>query len=105
LATHPQYQGIGAGTALCNWGLKMSRLENVAVAVFASPMGRKLYRKLGFQKVTNVIIEAEGDDERINIAAMVYRKAFCSFYPYHQLSGVQSLDSSTPSANLMADDV
>jgi GNAT superfamily N-acetyltransferase len=72
LATHPQYQGLGAGTALCNWGLKMARLENVPVAVFASPMGRKLYRKLGFQKVNNVIIKAEGDDEVINIAAMVY---------------------------------
>jgi predicted acetyltransferase len=72
LATHPRYQRLGAGTVLCNWGLKMSRLENVAVSVFASPMGRKLYRKLGFQKLSNVIIQAEGDDEVISLTAMLY---------------------------------
>jgi GNAT superfamily N-acetyltransferase len=73
LATHPQYQRLGAGSALCNWGLKMARLENLSVAVFASPMGRKLYSALGFEPVSNVIIQAPGEEEFINIKAMVYK--------------------------------
>jgi predicted acetyltransferase len=73
LATHPQYHRLGAGTALCNWGLKMSRLEKVVVAVFASPMGRKLYSCLGFQPISNVVIQAPGEEEHISIQAMIYQ--------------------------------
>jgi GNAT superfamily N-acetyltransferase len=73
LATHPRYQRLGAGSELCNWGLKMARLENVSVAVFASPMGSKLYSSLGFQTLSNVIVHAPGDGELINLKAMIYK--------------------------------
>jgi hypothetical protein len=72
LATHPQYHRLGAGTALCNWGLKMARLENLGVAVFGSPMGRELYSRLGFKMVAIVKIQTQDDDEALSLAAMVY---------------------------------
>lgn len=72
LATHPNFQRQGAGSALCAWGLGISKITGLAVAVFASPMGRLLYSHLGFTKVGRVRISAQGEKEHVIVAAMVY---------------------------------
>jgi hypothetical protein len=72
LATHPNFQRQGAGSALCAWGLRISRLTGLTVAVFASPMGRLLYGHLGFIKVGHVRISVDGEKEYVKVVAMVY---------------------------------
>jgi hypothetical protein len=72
LATHPAFHRQGAATALCGWGLGTARREGMAVSVFASPMGRLLYSRLGFMTLANVTIGVEGEKEYIDLTAMVY---------------------------------
>jgi GNAT superfamily N-acetyltransferase len=72
LATHPQFQRQGAASELCHWGIKAARHTGLAIGVFASPMGRELYSRLGFEWCDDVRIRASDDDEEIKVAAMVY---------------------------------
>jgi hypothetical protein len=72
LATHPDFQRQGAGSALCDWGLRISQLTGLVVSVFASPMGRLLYGRLGFTTVGSVRIGAQGETEHVILTAMVY---------------------------------
>ena len=39
LATHPSYQGRGAGRALVQWGLDKAKIMGWTVTLFSSPMG------------------------------------------------------------------
>jgi len=73
LATRPEFQRQGAATELCLWGIEAARCTGFAIAVFASPMGRVLYSHLGFKWCDNVRIRALGDEQEIEVAAMVYR--------------------------------
>ncbi|KAF2203001.1 hypothetical protein GQ43DRAFT_289251 [Delitschia confertaspora ATCC 74209] len=72
LATHPRFHRIGAGTALCRQGIRAAEKLDMKIAVFASPMGKRLYGKLGFRKLATVKIQVEGEDESICIEAMSY---------------------------------
>jgi GNAT superfamily N-acetyltransferase len=72
LATRPGWQRKGAGTMLCNWGIKMSLWTGMAISVFASPMGRKLYSHLGFRPISEVKLAVDGDDESVAVLAMSY---------------------------------
>ncbi|KAF1986480.1 acyl-CoA N-acyltransferase [Aulographum hederae CBS 113979] len=72
LATHPSYRKRGAATALCNVGLAAATRLNMVVSVFASPMGRRLYRQLGFCYVNEVRIQVEGEDQFVILTAMLY---------------------------------
>jgi ribosomal protein S18 acetylase RimI-like enzyme len=73
LATHPEYQRCGAGTALCLDGIVMAERAGVNISVFASPMGKRLYKNLGFRRVATVLVRADGEEESISIEAMIYR--------------------------------
>lgn len=72
LATHPEWQRRGAGTSLCNWGIQLAEMTGMAISLFASPMGRKLYRHLGFQDVVEVEVSVEGEHESVTALAMIY---------------------------------
>ena len=48
LATHPDYQGRGAGSMLVKWGCDLADEHGVAAYVDASKAGAKLYQKFGF---------------------------------------------------------
>lgn len=68
LATHPNWDGHGFGTAQVEWGMKkakaeeklLSRIEGrdvkVPVTLLATPAGYPLYRSLGFESVANVTL-------------------------------------------------
>jgi hypothetical protein len=71
LATRPDYERGGVGTALCCWGIQKaisSKLE--AVTLFASPLAKPLYTKLGFIEVGTVHIQVEGEEEFLEFPGM-----------------------------------
>jgi GNAT superfamily N-acetyltransferase len=57
LVTTPEFQGRGVGRLLCNEGLKIADLEKLPVWLEASARGRRLYQKLGFEDVENIVID------------------------------------------------
>ncbi|MCJ1399663.1 hypothetical protein MMC11_002865 [Xylographa trunciseda] len=71
LACHPDYQRRGAGTALCQWGLDKAKAEDLTVSLFASPMGARLYSKLGFKDVASFRTQVVGEDEYLVTPGMV----------------------------------
>ncbi|PMD45735.1 hypothetical protein L207DRAFT_420211 [Hyaloscypha variabilis F] len=72
LATHPEYMRRGAGSALCEWGIRKAVAENLkAVTLFSSPMGKRLYTKLGFRQVGLVHTQVEGEEEFLEFPGMI----------------------------------
>ncbi|KAI1178409.1 hypothetical protein F4777DRAFT_537602 [Nemania sp. FL0916] len=47
LAVHPDYQRMGAGTALVTWGIQASDKLQVEAVVEGTPAGRRIYEKCG----------------------------------------------------------
>jgi len=70
LLTHPRHQRRGAGTALASWGVAQARALGVHTTVFASPMGLRLYRRLGFREVGRFRVCVEGEGEFLEIPAL-----------------------------------
>jgi hypothetical protein len=70
LATLPQWQRMGAATLLCSCGMRMANLLRLSVAVFASPMGSKLYASLGFRTLETINVRASNDDDGVNLTGM-----------------------------------
>lgn len=55
LVTSPAYQGRGVGSLLCKDGLGVASREGLPAWLEASAKGRKLYQKLGFEDVEDVV--------------------------------------------------
>lgn len=72
LATHPAWQRRGAGQLLCLEGMELARTRNMAVTVFASPMGRRLYSKLGFQIRGYVHVQVPGEEQSVSPVALSF---------------------------------
>ncbi len=72
LATLPEFQRKGAGTALCKWGIEQAKQDQVPVTLLSSPMGHSLYSSLGFADIATVTVQVEGEEEKLSIRAMVY---------------------------------
>lgn len=51
LGTRPDYHGRGLGSMLLQWGLDRADRDGLEVYLSASPAGRPLYEKRGFQVV------------------------------------------------------
>ncbi|KAL9052208.1 MAG: hypothetical protein Q9162_005533 [Coniocarpon cinnabarinum] len=49
IAVDQAYRGRGLAKDLLEWGLKHAKDEHVPVTLFATPLGRKLYERLGFE--------------------------------------------------------
>lgn len=56
LATHPEWQGKGAGGKLLRKGLEMADAEGLPAYVESSPTGRAVYSHLGFVEVGRVVL-------------------------------------------------
>ncbi|KAF4987083.1 hypothetical protein FDECE_15606 [Fusarium decemcellulare] len=67
LVTHPDYRRRGAATMLCNWGQKESLKTGRVLTVMASPMGKVLYKGLGYGLVGSVTAQVEGEEEKVDI--------------------------------------
>lgn len=81
LATHPARQRLGAGSQLCCEGIILAQEHNLAITVFASPMGKRLYSKLGFQPLGNVDVYVTGEEERVTIAALALEASETQYTP------------------------
>lgn len=57
LATSPHYQRKGIASRLLGYGLEKADKEGVKVFLTASPMGKLLYRKLGFEELGSLSID------------------------------------------------
>ena len=77
LATHPNYRRRGAATKLCKVGMELAANNDLIVSLFASPMGRDLYKHLDFQEVIGVFVQVDGDlpEEQLDIKGMRWEKA------------------------------
>ena len=72
LVTHPDYQRRGAGANLVTWGIEIAKENNLAVTLFASPIGGQLYRKLGFRDLSVIKILVDGESESVCMGVMAY---------------------------------
>ena len=57
LVTAPEFQGRGVGSLLCNEGLQIADREKLPAWLEASARGRRLYQKLGFEDVEDIVID------------------------------------------------
>ncbi|KAI1769912.1 acyl-CoA N-acyltransferase [Hypoxylon cercidicola] len=71
LATHPHFRRRGAGTRLCRWGLERASRMTLHTTVLASPMGKRLYEGLDFTICGSFIIQADGEEEKLKLWAMM----------------------------------
>ena len=71
LLCHPDYQRRGAGTALTSWGIQEGRRLGLNTTVFASPMGLRLYKKLGFREIGRFRVQLEEEEDFLEIPALV----------------------------------
>lgn len=72
LATKPQHQRHGAGSRLVKWGLDIAQKRNMKLGLMASPMGRRLYTRLGFRHLDSVEVKAESEEELVTLGIMVF---------------------------------
>ncbi|KAI1423426.1 hypothetical protein F5Y12DRAFT_716378 [Xylaria sp. FL1777] len=62
LAVHPDYQRLGAGTALVSWGIKASDKAQVKAVVEGTKVGRRLYEKCGFSaEIEEMLFDTGGE--------------------------------------------
>lgn len=71
LGTHPDYRQRALATKLVQWGIAKSEEERTPITLFASPMGKKLYNKLGFKEIGSEKIQVPGDEAFVNLLGMV----------------------------------
>ena len=72
LATHPDYRRRGAGSMLSGWGMDKAAEQGWVVTVLASPMGKKLYESLGYKALGNVIVQVDGEEEKLTVCCLEY---------------------------------
>jgi ribosomal protein S18 acetylase RimI-like enzyme len=73
LTTHPDFRRRGAGTMLCNWGKKQAIQKGWVLTVLASPMGKLLYQELGYKLVGSVVVQVDGEDEKLEVYCLVQK--------------------------------
>ena len=73
LATRPEYQRFGIGSALVEWGKQRAREQGLTVTLFSSPQGLGLYQKQGFVEVGRAFVQIEGEQECLDMPMMVFR--------------------------------
>ncbi|KAI8626342.1 hypothetical protein F5Y19DRAFT_227121 [Xylariaceae sp. FL1651] len=74
LTTHPSFRRRGAGSMLTRWGMDAAAQWKWPVTVLASPMGEKLYTALGFKTLGNVIVQVDGEEEKLVVSCLVWEK-------------------------------
>ncbi|KAF2108657.1 acyl-CoA N-acyltransferase [Lophiotrema nucula] len=62
LITHPLHQRRGAGALLVNWGCEKADEKGVECFVEASPMGRPLYERYGFEECGRMSVDVGGEE-------------------------------------------
>jgi predicted acetyltransferase len=71
LVTHPDFRRRGAATMICEWGQKEACKDGKSLTLLATPMGKPLYLSLGYEIIGKVVVQVEGEEERLEVDAMV----------------------------------
>jgi GNAT superfamily N-acetyltransferase len=74
LATHPDFRRMGAGSLLTKWGLELAARESFVATVFASPMAETFYEHLGFQILGTVVVQVEGEEEKLVLSPLAWKQ-------------------------------
>nr|XP_036574459.1 GNAT family [Colletotrichum truncatum]KAF6780894.1 GNAT family [Colletotrichum truncatum] len=74
LACHPSYQRRGAGELLCQWGFEKAEKQNLTLTLLGSPMGTRLYNRLGFTEVAKFRTQVDGEEEYFDTSVMVLER-------------------------------
>ncbi|KAJ6488017.1 hypothetical protein C8R45DRAFT_1074476 [Mycena sanguinolenta] len=62
LGTHPSFTRRGLAKALCRWGMDRADKDGIVATLVASPMGRDVYPRFGFEELGVVqAIDEEGE--------------------------------------------
>jgi GNAT superfamily N-acetyltransferase len=70
--TDARYQRRGAGTELMKCGFELATKHQVPITLTASPLGRYMYTRLGFQELGVVDCEVQGDEEKAWTYVMIW---------------------------------
>jgi GNAT superfamily N-acetyltransferase len=73
LLCHPDYRRRGIGSKLLIRGILRAAYDNLYTTLFSSPMGYPLYQKLGFKEVGKFRVQAKGEDDFLDMPALVLR--------------------------------
>ncbi|KAF5714752.1 hypothetical protein FGLOB1_3368 [Fusarium globosum] len=71
VVTHPDFRRRGAASMICEWGQKEADRDGKSLSLLATPMGKGLYLKLGYRVLGSVVVQVEGEEERVVFDAMV----------------------------------
>lgn len=76
IATHPDYQHRGCASMLIQWGLGLADRENARVYLEATPAGKGLYRRFGWEQIDEIVIHLEEyGEEGVQVTAVMMRPA------------------------------
>ncbi|CAJ0549693.1 Ff.00g033060.m01.CDS01 [Fusarium sp. VM40] len=71
LVTHPDFRRRGAATMICEWGQREASKDGKSLSLLATPMGKPLYLSLGYNIIGKVVVQVDGEEERLEVDAMV----------------------------------
>ncbi|KAI9857898.1 MAG: hypothetical protein M1813_008013 [Trichoglossum hirsutum] len=72
ICTHREYQRHGFGSAIVSWGLGEAARDGVPVSVAASPLGERLYQKMGFKWDREWVVGVPGEEEEVSFRTWVW---------------------------------
>lgn len=74
MCTHPDYWRRGAAHLIVKWGVENATEAGVAISLFASPMGRKVYAACGFRELGIVSVHVPREEESLRLSGMAWDK-------------------------------
>lgn len=72
LGTRPSHLRRGLARRLCQWGMGRAARDGVVITLLASPMGRGVYPRFGFEELGTITAQVEGKEERTHLYAMAW---------------------------------
>ena len=72
LGTLARFQRRGYGSVLVRWGMERATRDGVVATLLASPMGRLVYPRLGWEELAEVKVQVPGEEEHTFLYPMVY---------------------------------
>lgn len=67
MGTHPNHLRKGAARMMLDFALKKATKDQVAIVLFASPMGREVYKRAGFKDLEEVTVQIGGEKEYLEM--------------------------------------
>jgi GNAT superfamily N-acetyltransferase len=75
--THRDYRRRGLATALCRWGMDVADRDGLVTTLVTADLGLYLFRHLGFEGLGECVMQAPGEERKINFWAMARWASTC----------------------------